>query len=84
MSVTVSDQMMVSAIRYALGRRTYIVGMTVDEVIRVWPELDAATRSTIKRDVSHHITYNKLSMECDSIDWIRLIRFAETYLREGK
>lgn len=50
-NVAVSDHMIVSAVRYALGRSTYIVGWTVDEVIRIWEVLPATTQTLITRDV---------------------------------
>lgn len=49
--VTVDDTMMVSAVRYALGRMSYIVGWTVDETIRVWSDLSPNSRTVIERDV---------------------------------
>ena len=49
--VSVADHMVVSAVRYALGRQTYIVPVTTQEVMRVWPELSAKTKTIIRRDI---------------------------------
>lgn len=49
--VAVDQWMLVSAVRYALGRQTYITGQTVSEVLRLWPDLDQQIRELIIRDV---------------------------------
>lgn len=76
-TVAVSEHFVISAVRYALGRSTYIVGVTVDEVLRVWPELSQNTRKVIARDVSSWLTYEKLGASCDVADWLRLWDRAE-------
>lgn len=77
MNVLVSEHFVISAVRYALPRRTYIVAETVDEVIRVWPELSENTRKVIARDVSTHLTYDPLpGMASDHADWLRLMKLA--------
>lgn len=76
-AVSVSQDLVISAVRYALGRSTYIVGATVNEVIRVWPELSQNTRKVIARDVSSWLTYEHSGMAMDAADWLRLMRHAE-------
>ena len=77
-NVAVSDHMIVSAVRYALGRSTYIVGWTVDEIIRVWDELPATTQTLIARDVGDALSNEwPQMMEMDRDEWVRLIEFTE-------
>jgi len=71
--VTISEQMLVSAVRYALGRATYIVGATVDEVLRVWPKLSENARHVIRRDVTEALSEGRTGMECDELRWHELI-----------
>jgi hypothetical protein len=65
----------ISAVRYAIGRMTYIVGETTEFVMRAWPELGAA-RSTIYRDVCEAVTRADgdptrrwLGGDCDARMW---------------
>ena len=77
-NVAVSDHMIVSAVRYALGRSTYIVGWTVDEIIRVLDELPATTQTLIARDVGDALSNEwPQMMEMDRDEWVRLIEFTE-------
>ncbi len=73
--IPMDRQILVSAVRYALGRQTYIVSWTVHEVLRVWPSLDTGTRTLIQRDVAEamrqppplHIS------DVDRPDWQRIL-----------
>lgn len=76
--VTVPGWVVLSAVRYALGRKTYIVSETVDLVIQLWPELDEGTRSLIRRDVSGELAMwqrvpDFAPHDFDISEWKRLI-----------
>lgn len=71
--VTVDDTMMVSAVRYALGRMSYIVGWTVDETIRVWSDLSPNSRTVIERDVRQAKLDGVVGMPIDGQEWDRLL-----------
>lgn len=44
------EHMLISAVRYALGRRTYIVGLTVNYVIKELPRLsDSCKKNNARR-----------------------------------
>lgn len=73
--VTVDEQMLVSAVRYALGRQTYIVGWTVEEVVRAWPQLTTALRGLIIRDVTD--AAERFS-DIDRPEWNRILELGET------
>lgn len=73
--IPMDRQILVSAVRYALGRQTYIVGWTVDEVLSVWPSLDTGTRTLIQRDVAQALDRPPpLGIsEIDRPDWQRIL-----------
>ena len=65
------------AVRYARGRATYIVGMTVDWVVKHWDELSEKTKHLIARDVKEECDYREVTdrsvlSEIDDPDWQRL------------
>lgn len=76
---SVYEQLLISAVRYALGRATYIVGTTTDEVMRVWGELSENTRMVIRRDVSEALDRGQVGMEMDDSRWRNLIGFVDDY-----
>ncbi len=80
--VTVSPQMLVSAVRYALNRATYVVGETVDQVIGVWADLPEGVRNAIERDVRAEIRMAEIyggtvGHACDHRAWQRLLDHIE-------
>lgn len=86
--VSVADTMLISAVRYALPRMTYMPSWTVDEVIRVWDDLSENARTVIERDVRRALddseNFVNLVPACPS--WNRLLRHIEQArlsVREG-
>ena len=79
-----AEQLMVTAaVRYCLGRQTYIVGSCADWLIEQWPAINERTRSVIKRDVEEAIKdddearatgskYKPLGWDCDREQWLRV------------
>lgn len=47
--------LVISAVRYARGRATYIVEMTCEWVIHHWEQLSENTREVIARDVAMEV-----------------------------
>lgn len=72
-TVTLNEQMLVSAVRYAIGRATYIVAMTVDEVLRVWPELSPGVQVLIRSEVNNELHRGDVGMIMDRVEWERLL-----------
>jgi len=80
------DQLMaVAAVRYSIGRMTYIVSDCADWLISVWPELTDNARNIIKRDVEEAFArddedradssyYKALGQDCDRAQWERVRR----------
>lgn len=77
--VSVDDVMMVSAVRYALGRMSYIVGWTVDETIRVWDSMSPNTKQVIERDVRRAKDEGVVGMSIDSESWDKLLHHIDRY-----
>lgn len=77
------DIMAIAAVRYCLGRMTYIVGMCADWLIEVWPALQESARTIIQRDIEDEFTrddvarresqsYLPLGADCDRKQWERV------------
>src|ERR1039458_1379134 len=66
---TVPTWLLISAVRYALGRMTYIVSTTVDYVIPLVPSISDRDRGVMLRDIQE---YPNLGHETDRNNWERL------------
>lgn len=64
--------MMCSAVRYALGRKTYIVGTTCDFITPLVPYLDMSALQNINKDIAEHAEMNQLGMDIDREHWLNL------------
>lgn len=71
------ENILINAIRYALGRRTYIVKFTVDYTISELDKLSENCKKVIKKDI---IEQSRLGLgdECDTDEWCRLLRAITT------
>jgi len=74
--IPMDEQMLVSAVRYALGRATYIVASTVREVVRCWPHLSENARTVIEYDVQEAFDNQRTGMDCDATEWQRILDLA--------
>lgn len=79
--VEIDEQMLISAVRYALGRSTYIVGWTVSEVKRVWGHLSTNVQEVIERDINET---KSLGMKDDVMEWRSLMEFIESNKSRSK
>lgn len=82
------EQMIISAVRYALGRLTYIVGLTVDYVLKdiEQKKLSQKCLYIMKQDITEEMSPDKLSVDpiftADCIkEWKRLLDKIEKELR---
>lgn len=71
--INISEDLLVSAVRYALGRAVCIVPWTVNETIRVWPHLTDRTRDVIRRDVTEAIEQGCAGAAPDVRGWQTLL-----------
>lgn len=82
-SIPINDrfsEMMVSAVRYALGRRTCIVYDTVNYIKSVLPYLTRKDVHVIYTDIIEAEGENRLGDECDVHDWLSLKEYIEDYV----
>lgn len=75
------ENIVISAVRYALGRLTYIVSLTVEYVLKDIEEnkLSSKCLQLIKRDIAEELNPDKLRVDpiftADCIeDWQRLLK----------
>lgn len=81
------DLMAVAAVRYCLGRATYIVGDCADWLTEHWPQISESARATIRRDVEEAFArddkaradglstgHTALGWDCDRAEWERVRR----------
>ena len=77
------DLMIVAAVRYCLGRMTYIVSDCADWLIHIWPTIDPKTQGIIRRDIEEAFArddeyresgqeYKALGHDCDRAQWLRV------------
>ena len=77
-----SDLMALAAVRYCLGRSSYIVGDCVDWLHHQWGDMSPSIRATIARDVDEEFArddqarergenYKPLGMDMDRRQWER-------------
>lgn len=65
------EHMIVSAMRYAIGRRTYIVKLTVNYIIAELPELSDYCKDIMIKDIESAISYGD---DCDKQNWMKLLK----------
>jgi hypothetical protein len=65
-------EMLNSALRYALGRMTYIVQDTADYIRTLIPYLDSRTLYIMERDITEAAEMNCLGMKMDAEVWTAL------------
>lgn len=69
--MTELEQVFVSAVRYGIGRRTYITGVIVDFMIG--QELGKQCKAIMIRDISEAEIRDELGDDCDKKNWIKLL-----------
>jgi hypothetical protein len=65
---------LICAFRYALGRRTYVVGVIVEEIHRLWNSLSENDCELIVREIlEHKKKFGNLGHECDEKEWMSVV-----------
>lgn len=74
------EQIVISAVRYALGRMTYIVELTVNYILQEIEEdkLSDGCLDIIRKDIN---STKNLGMECDKKLWIKLLNRIEEVIK---
>lgn len=70
------EHIVISAVRYALGKKTYMVGLTVNYILEEieYDKLSDECLIIIRRDIKNAEDYG---MECDRKQWIKLLNRIE-------
>lgn len=74
------SMILVSAERYALGRRTYIVQWICEFIRNNLNLLTEKDKQVMIRDLENPISYGD---ECDKIEWLNLLEILKEDLRGG-
>lgn len=77
--MTDHEQIMVSALRYALGRRTYIVGLTCDYIHAHMLKLSRKCKLIMINDIEEQKLFGYGDL-CDERNWMALLKELKTYL----
>jgi len=74
-NVNVDEDILGCAVRYALPRMTYMVGVVTDEVIKNVDSLSMRCRSVIMEDIQRAFKEDRVSKhDCDVFAWRETIR----------
>lgn len=78
--ITPDEQILICAVRYALGRMSYIVGDVTRYVESKHNTLSSQCKNIIIRDIEeelekYHQVGQTLGMECDERTWENLLKF---------
>lgn len=70
------EHIVISAVRYAIGRMTYIVELTVNYIMQQIEEdkLSDQCLGIIRNDIKET---KYLGMQCDEVQWIKLLKKIE-------
>lgn len=70
----------ISALRYSLGRKTYITGQTADFIIKNPSLIDKRVKKVMIKDLEEYFAYRDCYYnddDCDYASWLRLYKFLE-------
>lgn len=68
-----TEDTLVCAFRYALGRRTYIVGVIAEQLIQNWKDISPNTQNLIVNEIAEAIYENRAGSEIDVQEWLQVI-----------
>lgn len=71
--IHVDQEILFYAFRYALGRKTYVVGDVVNNLINNWVLLEPLTRKQLVNEVSQAIENNEAGMKQDVQEWQKIL-----------
>ena len=85
--ITDDEQILICAVRYALGRQSYIVGEVAQYVFYKRKTLSNECINVIIKDIEeemerYHAAGLKLGMRCDERTWNNLLKFLKGELDE--
>lgn len=64
------------AMRYALGRKTYVVSSVTSQIIQNWYVFSKSDKEVMLREIREAIEDNNSGMDCDTKKWVEVINNA--------
>lgn len=72
----ITEDILIYAFRYALGRKTYAVSVMCELLKENWDKLADHTKDSIKKEIiSHEELYGDLGHDCDKDEWYSLLKY---------
>lgn len=68
--MTDRDFLVVCAVRYCLGRQSYVVGMMADYLVKNAAHINSSDRRVILNDISRHAKFG-YGDKCDEAEWMK-------------
>lgn len=68
--MTDRDFLVVCAVRYCLGRQSYVVGMMADYLVKNAKAINSSDRRVILEDIDSQAKYG-YGDKCDEVEWMR-------------
>jgi len=72
--ILVDEEILLCAFRYALGRKTYMVGWVAETIEEHWGALSEKYHELIKREIKEA---PDLGMDCDQKDWEHILQLGD-------
>ena len=63
----------ICALRYALGRRTYITSIISEQLIDKWGSITETDKSIIVKEIKEAINKKEAGDDCDVANWTKVI-----------
>jgi len=71
---TVSEETLLCAFSYALGRKTYVVGIVVRDIQENAELISSQSRRTMIKEINDKWAVNALGHENDRRQWVQLLK----------
>ena len=76
--ITVDENILFWAFRYALGRKTYVVGDVSNEIINQWDNLSQTFQRLTHKEISEAIEKDLVGMSIDKDCWRKVLNLEIT------
>jgi hypothetical protein len=67
------EVLIMGTFRYSLGRKSYVVGETIDLIMKYRHCIPSVTKDLIKRDILRALETDRAGMDMDREDWTELL-----------
>jgi len=69
---TLNEDFVLYAVKYAVGRMTYVVSWIVEELENIWDNLSTKTKQSIQAYIRER-DITTLGMDCDKKQWMKVL-----------